>query len=239
LKELKEQFVSALLVILTVAAVIAAALNFQQQRKFHLPEDGVTWVDRGGSVQALYVEPGGPAARAGIRNGDKVVSISGKKIEHAIDVIQVLTRLGSWRDAQYVFDRKGVEAPAKVYVREHIPDSARFYQYAVGLAYLGIGLFVYFRRGGANKSVHFYVLCLTSFILSCFHYTGKLNNFDQVMFYGNVLAGALAPTIFLHFCLTFPEAPRWLRWRVGNAALYIPAFPCSESMLDSQVAASG
>ncbi len=47
MKELKQQFVSALLVVLTVAAVIAAAINFQQQSRFHLSDDGVTWVDRG------------------------------------------------------------------------------------------------------------------------------------------------------------------------------------------------
>jgi len=42
MKDLKLQFVSALLVIVTVAAVLAAALNFQQQSRYHLPDDGVT-----------------------------------------------------------------------------------------------------------------------------------------------------------------------------------------------------
>ena len=46
MKELKQQLVSALLVIVTVAAVIAAAINFQQQSRYHLPDDGVTWVDQ-------------------------------------------------------------------------------------------------------------------------------------------------------------------------------------------------
>ena len=49
----------------------------------------------------------------------------------------------------------------------------------MGAAYLVIGLFVYFRRGSAHKALHFYILCLVSFIFSCFHYTGKLNNFDK------------------------------------------------------------
>ena len=85
-----------------------------------------------------------------------------------------------------------------------------------------IGLFVYFRRGSAHKARHFYVLCLASFIFFCFHYTGKLNGFDKVIYFGNVAAGLLAPTVFLHFCLTFPEPRKWFRSRRARALLYLP-----------------
>ena len=51
-----------------------------------------------------------------------------------------------------------------VVVEEAPRDRAVIYQYLVGLAYLAIGLFVYFRRGSAHKARHFYVLCLASFI---------------------------------------------------------------------------
>jgi two-component system, NtrC family, sensor kinase len=224
LKELKEQFVSALLVILTVAAVIASVINLQQQRRFHLPEDGATWLEQNGSVEAVYIQPGSPAARSGLHKGDKILEINGKKIEKAVDVTQVLVRIGSWATASYEIERKGVPFSSKIILRDHIPDSALFYQYLVGFAYLAIGLFVYFRRGGAAKSVHFYTLCLSSFVLSCFHFTGKLNNFDQIVYFGNVLAGLLAATIFLHFCLTFPEPRRWIKWRLSILALYVPAF---------------
>jgi hypothetical protein len=62
-KDLKGQFVTALLIILTVAAAVSAALNFQQQRKFRLPDDGAVWVERNGGVEALYLRPGGSAAQ--------------------------------------------------------------------------------------------------------------------------------------------------------------------------------
>ena len=52
MRELKQQLVSALLVILTVAAVVAAAINFQQQSRYHLPDDGVTWVDLARTMRA-------------------------------------------------------------------------------------------------------------------------------------------------------------------------------------------
>ena len=219
MRELKDQLISALLVILTVAAVISAVINFQQQRKFHLPYDGAVWVDRATGVKALHVERGGPADRVFIRPGDTLISIAGRNIEKAVDVMDVLGKVPSYTSTEYVTERGGVRVTAKLIVSERVPDSTVYYQYVIGFAYLVIGLFVYLRRGNAAKALHFYVLCLVSFVYSCFHFTGKLNEFDQVIYYGNVIAGLLAPAIFLHFCLTFPEPRRWLR---GKAiALYL------------------
>ena len=236
MKELKTQFANALLVILTVAAVSSAFINFQQNfqldKRYRLPEDGVTWVDRiqpdgKNLVQALHVTVRSPGENAGIRTNDVLVKIKGVRIDSAIDVAQVLIRLGPWRPADYMVvrnvDGTGIEIKANVIVGERVPEYAVSYQYAVGVAYLFIGLFVYFRRGNAPKSLHFLILCLSSFVLSTFHYTGKLNAFDQVIYWGNIVAGLFAPTIFLHFCLTFPEPRGWLRGRFRRAVLYIPA----------------
>ena len=45
-QELKFQFSTAILTIVTLAAGVAAFINFQQQERFRLPDDGVIWVDR-------------------------------------------------------------------------------------------------------------------------------------------------------------------------------------------------
>jgi two-component system NtrC family sensor kinase len=223
MKELKQQFVSALLVIVTVAAVVAAAINLQQQSRFHLPDDGATWMDQAGSrVAALYLAPGSPALKAGLRAGDVLISIDSVKIENAIDATQVLARLGAWRKAEYKVLRGGVELTANVIIGEAERDSTIFYQYAAGGVYLAIGLFVYFRRGSAPRALHFFLLCLASFILSTFHYSGKLNNFDKIIYLGNVVAGFLAPTLFLHFCLVFPEPQNWIRRRGAPLLVYLP-----------------
>src|ERR1700754_2016776 len=99
MSELKRQLVSALLVVLTVAACVAAVINFQQQGKFHLPDDGVTWLhppDRTTPAEvldpkqtrlerpvAVHISPGSPAEKAGIRAGDRLVSIDGVQIGRA------------------------------------------------------------------------------------------------------------------------------------------------------------
>src|SRR5258706_4194062 len=208
LQELKFQLSTAILTILTVAAAVSASINFSQQWSLRLPDDGVTWIDRAGpggvsSVQALRVVPDSGAFNAGLRTGDILRKINALPIVNALYVPQALASIGVWNKADYLVERGGVQFKTSVIVAAVPRDPAVTYQYLVGLVYLIIGLFVYSRRGAAQKASHFYIFCLVSFIFSCFHYTGKLTGFDAVMLFGNVAAGLLAPTLFLHFCLTF------------------------------------
>src|ERR1700681_3347100 len=110
MREFRQQLVSALLVIVTVAAVVAAAFNFQQQSKFALPDDGAAWVDQIGQDQAhaeservvaAYITPGSPALKAGLRTGDVLLSIEGVRMDNALEATQVLARLGPWRQTDY------------------------------------------------------------------------------------------------------------------------------------------
>ncbi len=221
LQELRFQLSTALLTVITIAAAIAAGVNYELNHKFRLPDDGVVWADRADGVVAAKVVPDGPADRAGIRTGDVLVSIQSGSILHADDVPRTLAAIGAWGKAVYDLGRSGVDITATVYIGEVARGVPLSYQYLVGAAYLAIGLFIYFRRGSAPKARHFYIFCLASFVFSCFHYTGKLNAFDQVMYWGNVVANWLAPALFLHFCLGFPEPRPWQRrWML--AAIYSP-----------------
>ena len=222
LQELKFQLSTALLTVLTIAAAIAAGVNYEQNHKFQLPDDGVLWADSGGGVVAERVFAGNSADRAGIKEGDVLRSIQGMPVQHADDVQRTLAAIGAWRKANYDLERGGVEdIPATVIVGEVQRGAALSYQYLVGAAYLAIGLFIYFRRGSAPKARHFYIFCLASFVFSCFHYTGKLNPFDQVMYWGNLIGNWLAPALFFHFCLGFPEPSPWQkRWM--TVAIYVP-----------------
>lgn len=235
MRELKAQLVNALLVILTVAAVICAGINYQQQKKYSLPDDGVTWMDVRDAkpagpnhVVAYHLIPGGPADVAGIRQGDTLLRIgtsvnpNGAGISDALDVARVLERIGVWGKAEYTVLRDGIELKAVVILSDSNKDRALYYQYGVGTAWLAIGLFLFFRRRRAPRSTHFYLLCLASFVLHTFHYTGKLNSFDLAIYLGNVVAGLMAPALFLHFCMTFPEPRKgWGPWQV--ASVYLPA----------------
>lgn len=230
MRELKAQITGALFVVMTVAAVLCAVINFQQQSKFKLPDDGAIWSERQDEgnpshvhIEAVYVVPNSQAAKAGLRKGDTLLRINQVPVVTAGDVPQILVAIGAWNKAEYAIRRNGIEAKANVVIAERQIDSSLYYQYLVGAAYLAIGLFVWFRRASAPMASHFFLLCFLSFVLSSFHYTGKLNTFDKIIYLGNTAAGLLAPAAFLHFCLSFPQPPRWLRRGWQKFLLYIPA----------------
>src|SRR5882724_12023152 len=123
MRELKQQLLSGLLVIITVAAVVAAAINLQQQSRFHLAVDGVIWEDHpqaDGSQQvvAWHVAPGGPGEKAGVRKGDVLIAIRDLQIVNAAKVPQALATLREWSEAKYTCVRDGKLFEPKIIVGE-------------------------------------------------------------------------------------------------------------------------
>ena len=120
-----------------------------------------------------------------------------------------LYRVGVLQKAFTALDRNGSRAEASVIL---VPADRSLYLglRLIALIYLGIGLYVLLRRWTAPKSTHFYVFCLVSFVLYSFHYTGKLNTFDWIIFWANTAAWMLQPALFLHFALVFPEKRKFV-----------------------------
>jgi len=209
-ESLRMRLGAVVLALVTLAAVIFAVLNFQQRSRYILPDDGVTWMDTADGVVAWHVAANSPGARAGIRPGDYVLSVRqgvyGLEIREAADVTRVLFRVGPWEDVQYKIQRNGeaFEVPL-VTAPQDTSSSIESYLRATALLYLFIGLFIFVRRWNAPRAVHFYIFCLVSFALYSFHYSGKLNSFDQTIYWGNVVAMLLQPALLVHFSLVFPE----------------------------------
>jgi len=197
---------AVILALATLAAVIFAILNFDQRARFESPDDGVAWRDTDHGVEAWKVSLGGPASRAGIRQGDRLVEIAGQPVTRALQVTQRVWRAGLWSQLRYKVERGGeaFETPVMISPAEK-PLTAENYLRVVGLIYLFIGIFIFIRRWNAPRAVHFYVFCLVSFILYSFHYSGKLDSFDYEIYWAGVAARLLAPALLLHFALVFPE----------------------------------
>jgi two-component system NtrC family sensor kinase len=210
------------LALLTLAAVIFAALNFQQRSLFILPDDGVTWMDTTQGVMAWHVVTGAPADRAGIRQGDYVQSVRGVAMRRATDVTRVLWRTGPWAEIRYEIRRGGetFQVPLVTAPQEN-SSSLENYLRVTALLYLFIGLFIFVRRWNAPRAIHFYVFCLVSFILYSFHYSGKLNSFDWTIYWGNVVALLLQPALLVHFAIEFPER-RGTLWPKLAAVYSVP-----------------
>jgi two-component system NtrC family sensor kinase len=202
---------AVVLAVVTLTAVIFAYLNFQQRSKYILPDDGVTWMDSPQGVVAWHVVADSPAARAGIKQGDYVRTVRGVSIHRATDVIRVLFRVGPWADVRYGMQRAGstFETPLVTAPQEN-PLSIENYLRFTALLYLFIGLFIFARRWNAPRAIHFYIFCLVSFVLYSFHYSGKLNSFDETIYWANVFALLFQPALLVHFALVFPERRGWI-----------------------------
>jgi two-component system NtrC family sensor kinase len=197
---------AVVLALATLAAVIFAILNFDQRARFESPDDAAVWRDTDRGVEAWRVSANGPAARAGIRQGDLLLEIGGQPVTRALDVTKRVWRAGLWSQLRYKVERDGdlFETPVVIAPAEK-PVSAESYFRVVGLIYLFIGIFIFVRRWNAPRAVHFYVFCLVSFVLYTFQYSGKLDTFDYEVYWASVVARLLAPALLLHFALVFPE----------------------------------
>ena len=66
-KDLQSRFFAVFLVLLSVAAVVFAWINYQKDREFLAPYDGVWWVEDGNHLRAQRVDVDGPGQKAGIK----------------------------------------------------------------------------------------------------------------------------------------------------------------------------
>jgi PAS domain S-box-containing protein len=215
------------LALATAALLVFAIINWQKESQYSTPFDGVWWKEDAGGLVARGLTPNGPGEKAGIKLGDRLLRVNNQPKESAIRNIvefeQLLYRTGVYSRATYLVARNGERIEISAVIPEPANNSMKVGQRLIALIYLAIGLYVLFRRWTAPKSTHFYVFCLLSFVLYSFHYTGKLNTFDWIIFWGNITAGVLQAALFLHFALTFPEhrnVLKKMRWLI--AIVYLP-----------------
>src|SRR5271169_4252098 len=221
---LRVRFTTILLALLSVGLLVLGVINFQQRAKYQLGDDGVSWLDSDQGVKAWIVVQDGPAARAGIHEGDILSAVNGVPVKSAEDVYRVIFSNGVWSQLDYELNRQGGKFETSLVTEpQENSKSVHGYLELVGLLYLFIGAFILVRRWSAPRSLHFYTFCLASFVLYAFSYTGKLNGFDSTIYWLNVFAWLLQPALFLHFCLRFPQRPSAFNKHTAIlSALYLP-----------------
>jgi two-component system, NtrC family, sensor kinase len=221
-REFQARFTVIFLGLLTVAAVVFAGFNYKGEHQSAIPDDGVWWLERNGQVVADRLDPSGPAAVAGVRSGDIVVSVNGRPVDTSAALTRLLYYSGVYSKATYSLVRGSVPLDVEV-VLVPAERSMNDWLRLIALIYLGIGLYVLLRRWTAVGSLHFYIFCLVSFIFYSLHFTGKLNTFDWIVLWSNEVAWLLQPALFLHFVLTFPERRAFVsKHRLSIPLLYLP-----------------
>lgn len=212
-----------LLAFVTAAAVVFASLNLVQENQYDTPTDGAVWFESPGGLEAHHVTGNGPAWQAGVRPGDLLLSVNDRPTTKVAALNRILFRVRAYGTATYSVLRSGYHIDHSV-ILEPADHSFNDVSRVIALIYLGIGLYVLFRRWTAPRSTHFYIFCLVSFVLYSFKYTGAFDERDWVVYWGNVLATALQPALFLHFALAFAEnqtGKSLRRWLI--ALTYVPA----------------
>ncbi len=215
---------SKILLLLTGVLVLAAILNFRDRWSFRLPSDGVQWTDVGGAVEAKFVAPDGSGARGGIRVGDRLEAIDGRPIASALQVSRELFERNGQGRLRYQIHRGGRRSHVTL-TPSHASSSTPLQTCleVVGVLYLVMGLFVLLRARTASRAIHFYLFCLSSFVLYAFSYSGRLDAFDSTVYWLESAAWVLQPALFLHFCLRFAAAvPFWGRRTDWRKWLYAP-----------------
>jgi PAS domain S-box-containing protein len=211
-------------VLLTIGILILGALNAQQKRRYSPPDDGVSWVQGAGGIEARFVVQGGPAEKAGIKQGDILKAINENPLRNDLHVTQLLYQIGPWQRATYTLVRDDMEIATTIIVE----TPAHFLRYqtyleVIGSIYFLVGVFVLLKRARAPHAWHFYFVSLASFVYYAFRFTGKLNSFDWTIFWFDLGSSLLLPPLFLHFCLEFPVRPRWIENRRGWLFwIYVP-----------------
>ena len=197
-----------LLATATVVLLSAAMVNYHHRHSFALPDDGVKWSNAQENLQAIQITPGGPGVKAGIKLGDELRSINGLATSNITEITRALHLAGIWGQVSYELVRNGEVFQAKLVLEPLGIEQPLIYyfEWSLAVTYLIIGIIVLAKRTSRPMVRHFYLLCLSSFVLYAFSYTGSLTKFDRFIYWGDVWATLLTPAIFLHFCLVFPRA---------------------------------
>src|ERR1043166_5510729 len=66
------RFTAGLLILLTTAAVVLGVINFQKEREFQVPYDGIWCTEKNGVLTVSRIEPDSRGAKAGFKVGDQL-----------------------------------------------------------------------------------------------------------------------------------------------------------------------
>ncbi|MFN7949612.1 MAG: PAS domain S-box protein [Blastocatellia bacterium] len=236
------------LLLLFAAALMLAGGVFNLRDRISqkpVPSDGVIWKDQTGTgVVAAHVEPGSPAAQAGIYEGDVLVGISTDGHGEEFDEItearyvqlildQMKDRISENRPLSYWIVRRNFSGDA---AREGIADLTHLdsrgepnllravYLALIGLAYLGIGVYFLLRQGSAPYVTHFFLICLCAFITHFYSPTAELRTqFDKAVDLADLISFLLLGPLFIHFAAIYPSRDHlFSRRRWLAALLYLP-----------------
>jgi two-component system, NtrC family, sensor kinase len=183
--------------------------------------DGVVWIDSNGNLKASAIDSDGPGNRAGIKQGDELISINGRKVAHSDQLSELLSVLDPGTYLTYeLTDEAGSRSISLQLGSRSLFATRDGLTALLAFLHLGIGIFVLLRGDRSARTYHFFLICIAAFVVYLFSYTTKPGTFDLWVYGLDTLAFILLPSLFVHFCLRFPVDA--VAGSKRTALLYIP-----------------
>jgi hypothetical protein len=154
-------------------------LSFGRRISQRAPWVGVEWVQAGQGVTALIVEPGSPAADAGLLPGDVLVRVGGKPADSVLRAADAPWRVPAGAAVRMTVRRAGSEFDATIVpVRRHAAPPLYGYLALIGAAFFGSGLVIVLRWPSVRGARIYGVLGLALFAQLVLSQTGSGDTFD-------------------------------------------------------------
>ncbi len=203
-----------------LALLVAASIGYRTAGLRREPYLGMS--ERPGRIGLVY--PGGPAERAGLRAGDRILAVNGVATTESGDMSAMLRRGSPGRGFFLCVERDGSTFEVELLTDPQPPrEILMLVAHAlVAMATLFIGSAVFLRKVGRLTGA-FYTLCLVLAVLLFRPWMPPGEVGERVDLVVREIVSALFPGVLVHFFLLFPWERAPLRRRPWLQVLpYLP-----------------
>jgi len=173
--------------------------------------------------KVIEVSPNTEAARAGLRRGDKIVEINGKRVRSLVDYLALSNNLKIGERVKVVTERRGNRLPIELTVLKHPFPYHALVWLIMGLAGAVAGFTIYATHPEENGAALFCLIsvCAIGAFIGGVNWFILVDNFFLLSIF--IITGTMLTPLATHFCLVFPERKAiTLRRRWFVPALYLP-----------------
>jgi two-component system NtrC family sensor kinase len=209
--------------LLSCILVSIGILNLRDRAVWTDPTDGVFWAESEGILRADAVDPTGPGGHAGIKPGDRLLSVDNQAVPNLGRYFTLIDELKPGGTVTYRLTGAAGSRSVTMQLGSKAAFSAKDgLKTLLAFLHLGVGVFVLLRGDHSPRTFHFYLICLAAFVVYLFSWTTRLSALDWWVYGFSIVAFLLLPALFLHFCLRFPVDV--ISGGSRTFLLYVPVF---------------